>query len=585
MKKCQTRVLTPYLDGELSEDSRSQVEEHLRSCATCGAVLDEVTSARERVRDMGRAIIPDTILMPALEVFRERGGIGQGRQPAMPEPAMVETATAELEVLEPAQDMVTAAEPSVPADTAWSATDMAATEPAAVDEGADDDAYAAAVGPTWVNIAEPEPEPEPEPEVEPVMLAEPEPEAQPVMIAEPEVGVEPEFNARPELSEAVSPEQQYAMEAAAGAIDFDDDPVAAGNALEDRPEPPPPQAEPPWLEAEAADTEDIEAHGRRVVEEDLAAQRIEAAGWQGLPDVQPYAAPPELSAPEASIEAETLGDIEPVAETPHLVVPAAVAPAQVDAALDDEWHEPEDDVAVAVAGLRRELGYEPEATMVAAAEAPQPIDAWAGEYRGALRTHTERRRPSGLEAMGTQVKIGLAAAAAIVVLMAAVFAVPRLFAHHAAPVAATTSSHPSAAAPSPAGGTAVAPSPVASAAPVVPALAGVVSGGGGGTGYSVLRIRTGNPAAGISRIVLDLQGSGAFPDVQLGQAADGSLYLQSAGTTVDPAIAAAFPGTGPVTSVSPTGAPAMSLKLAMSRPARYTLYYLTGPARLVIDLR
>jgi len=76
VKKCQPRALTPYLDDELGPDARQQVEDHLRGCPACGALLDEVSSARERVHGMGRAIVPNTVLMPALEAFRSRAGIG-----------------------------------------------------------------------------------------------------------------------------------------------------------------------------------------------------------------------------------------------------------------------------------------------------------------------------------------------------------------------------------------------------------------------------------------------------------------------------------------------------------------------------
>jgi len=71
--------LTPFLDDEIAPDARQQMEEHLRGCPACGALLDEVASARVRVHAMGRAIVPDTVLMPALEAFRDSAGIGESR--------------------------------------------------------------------------------------------------------------------------------------------------------------------------------------------------------------------------------------------------------------------------------------------------------------------------------------------------------------------------------------------------------------------------------------------------------------------------------------------------------------------------
>jgi hypothetical protein len=78
MKKCQPRLLTPYIDGELTPDARGEMEEHLQSCPSCGAMLDEVTQAYLHVRAMGRAAIPPTSLRPAIELFAERAGLELG---------------------------------------------------------------------------------------------------------------------------------------------------------------------------------------------------------------------------------------------------------------------------------------------------------------------------------------------------------------------------------------------------------------------------------------------------------------------------------------------------------------------------
>ena len=75
MKKCQPRLLTPFIDGELSTDDQAEITEHLQSCPSCGAMLDEVTLALEHVRGMGRSTIPTSALEPALEIFAERAGL------------------------------------------------------------------------------------------------------------------------------------------------------------------------------------------------------------------------------------------------------------------------------------------------------------------------------------------------------------------------------------------------------------------------------------------------------------------------------------------------------------------------------
>ncbi|MGB2939509.1 MAG: zf-HC2 domain-containing protein, partial [Candidatus Dormiibacterota bacterium] len=78
MKKCQPRLLTPYHDGELTKAARDEIEEHLQSCPSCGAMLDEVVVASHKVRAMGRAAVPLDALVPAVEVFADRAGLDLG---------------------------------------------------------------------------------------------------------------------------------------------------------------------------------------------------------------------------------------------------------------------------------------------------------------------------------------------------------------------------------------------------------------------------------------------------------------------------------------------------------------------------
>jgi hypothetical protein len=92
----------------------------------------------------------------------------------------------------------------------------------------------------------------------------------------------------------------------------------------------------------------------------------------------------------------------------------------------------------------------------------------------------------------------------------------------------------------------------------------------------------------VTRIVYDLDGTGPAPDAQLGRAADGSLYLQAAGISIDPAVIAAFQPIGPISGMSSAGtSPGLSLRLGSSQAQspQFSMYYLTGPNRLVIDLK
>src|SRR5258708_33951133 len=74
MKKCQPRSLTPFLDGELTEDAWQETEEHLQSCPSCSAQLDELTAASQHVRGMGRAHVPQEALRAAIDAIAPRPG-------------------------------------------------------------------------------------------------------------------------------------------------------------------------------------------------------------------------------------------------------------------------------------------------------------------------------------------------------------------------------------------------------------------------------------------------------------------------------------------------------------------------------
>lgn len=94
MTKCQPRLLTSFLDGELTEDAWQELDDHLESCPTCSAQLDELTAASQQVRAMGRAQIPKDSLKVALAVIAGRTGLGD--EAAMTEAREVARAGADL---------------------------------------------------------------------------------------------------------------------------------------------------------------------------------------------------------------------------------------------------------------------------------------------------------------------------------------------------------------------------------------------------------------------------------------------------------------------------------------------------------
>src|SRR5258708_5977463 len=116
MKKCQPRSLTPFLDGELTEDAWQETEEHLQGCPSCSAQLDELTAASQHVRGMGRATIPQSALRAAVDIIAPRVGL-------TPETMLAETTEiARAKAVEPAVPPLPGAlGPSAPIsdDLAW----------------------------------------------------------------------------------------------------------------------------------------------------------------------------------------------------------------------------------------------------------------------------------------------------------------------------------------------------------------------------------------------------------------------------------------------------------------------------------
>jgi hypothetical protein len=131
--------------------------------------------------------------------------------------------------------------------------------------------------------------------------------------------------------------------------------------------------------------------------------------------------------------------------------------------------------------------------------------------------------------------------------------------------------------------------PTAAASPAgsgVPGpLSQVVTVGSGGTGWTVSRIRLGSPASGVTRVVLDLAGTGSTPTAQLGRGSDGSIYLTVPGLAISPSVVSGLRPTGALTAITQVGGPGTSLRFTTNGSPGFSMGYLTGPYRLVLDFK
>ena len=116
-------------------------------------------------------------------------------------------------------------------------------------------------------------------------------------------------------------------------------------------------------------------------------------------------------------------------------------------------------------------------------------------------------------------------------------------------------------------------------------LSQLVTAGSGGTGWTVSRIRLGSPGSGITRVVLDLAGAGAAPTAQLGRGGDGSIYLTVPGLAISPSVVSGLTPTGAVSAITQVGGSGTSLKFSTNGSPGFSIGYLTGPNRLVLDFK
>ena len=290
MKKCQPRSLTPFLDGELTEDAWHELDEHLQSCPACSAQLDELTVASQQVRAMGRAQIPNDSLKPALDVIAARAGLSAEAamtetteiaraQPADATDAAVEAGPeVELAALqEPLPEIAALQEqlPEIdtPGDVYWD-------QPRAT-TGPEDEPEPA---PTWV-------EPERWPPTGPAETS------APAYLPPPQ---SPDETA-PVHPAAPDPPEEHA-EQIAPTQDLEPEPGAT--RVETHPSPPPAQLIPSWMEIPPASDAELEEVGRAAVEDAIGPPEepaLDTAAPVEVPSMADYVGP--TSAAEAALPA------------------------------------------------------------------------------------------------------------------------------------------------------------------------------------------------------------------------------------------------------------------------------------------
>src|SRR5258708_18018483 len=284
MKKCQTRSLTPFLDGELTEDAWQETEEHLQSCPSCSAQLDELTAASQHVGGMGRAHIPQQALRAAINIIAPRAGLtaeamlaetteiarAQPAAPPIPSlPGMLGPAAPVSEEQEWTPAPMEAAEaPELLADLLELGTEIPEPaaeipEPAAeISEPAAEVPELAAEIPEPVADAEPSPTwVQPEPWVHPEA---PEPSAAGAQDAAPEAPAA----AAPEPPPVVPPPEEVTEVASVDVM-----PV-----LEEHPPAPPGLIVPAWMDGLPVSKTQLELGGRQAVDDAIgpAATRLPA---------------------------------------------------------------------------------------------------------------------------------------------------------------------------------------------------------------------------------------------------------------------------------------------------------------------
>ncbi|MDP9325602.1 MAG: zf-HC2 domain-containing protein, partial [Candidatus Dormibacteraeota bacterium] len=284
MKKCQPRLLTPYHDGELTRDARGEVEEHLQSCPSCGAMLDEVVVASQKVRSMGRAAVPLSALVPAVEVFAERAGLELGA------PSLSDT----FELAREPARVVAPVPPALPALVGAFDTDSD------VEPGATTASEPGALDVVPAATAEDKPEVSPAPAIDPPLARVPPPIPRPTTAASPGIGLaddDESVDLAPPVMRGIEP---MAAPPPSDIHEAEQEDAEDHDAAEETEEPeqmelatpaepvdfhaqaPLPELRPPWLGESEVEDQSLEAEGRAAVDDVI--ERETATEGEGTAD-------------------------------------------------------------------------------------------------------------------------------------------------------------------------------------------------------------------------------------------------------------------------------------------------------------
>ncbi|HEV3233361.1 MAG TPA: zf-HC2 domain-containing protein [Candidatus Dormibacteraeota bacterium] len=376
MKKCQPRLLTPYHDGELTRAARDEIEEHLQSCPSCGAMLDEVVVASHKVRAMGRAAVPLDALVPAVEVFADRAGLDLGapllsdtvevaREPAAvvapvppAPPTMAATFGPGLAAEPEATTEALAAEPEAADEAEADAAEVEDKPVAAADEEpeiaeAEDESDAAEPEETDREEAEPEAD-ETEgaaTEHQPPWERMPPPGApaisRPTTAAAPGIGLADDDDPMDLAPMPPAPTTDTEATEHHGAEDAEDvaepeEPLTAADAesvhhaepeqmeLAGPAEPvdfhaqaPPHELRPPWLGDSDVEEHSLEAEGRAAVDDAIEHETAAETGTEGEKPEESPESDAEAVAPEAEADEDVERDLTPIDPIPD---PGPVSP-------------------------------------------------------------------------------------------------------------------------------------------------------------------------------------------------------------------------------------------------------------------
>jgi hypothetical protein len=307
--------------------------------------------------------------------------------------------------------------------------------------------------------------------------------------------------------------------------------------------------------------------------------------------------------PEGEVEGEPAAAVEPLAggEPEPESELAAEADSPTKAASEAEpaptgeaESEPEPETTPEPAVLAAAVGEATQASAMStegASDAPDDTSLVRG-YREALliaRAKPVDARTRLLSSPALRLSALLGAALVVIVITAGVLYLYSTRSSNQSTKAISRPATSHAATPTPVSHPTPSVGPTAAASPAVAGVPGplsqVVIAGSGGTGWTVSHIRLGSPGSGITRVVLDIAGTGSTPSAQLGRGSDGSIYLTVPGLAISPSVVSGLTPTGALTAITQVGGSGTNLKFITNGNPGFSIGYLTGPYRLVLDFK